>query len=590
LPVQRLFQHTRNSLLRANNAVDPTAAIAAVARMINYRLLIAILVAAFIVGLTMTSAIRRGMDHAVMIGPGDQTAIAISLSDSIYHVNLGYVGLKKVFDTIQSYWNRDASGWANLEKLKANFHDAELLNAGIRAAASLGPQRLGYIGDGDLITTYYDDMGEVDYVTLAFLIFGMKIQSPFYLYFTLLGLSALIFILTFQDRIFVLCLLLTTLFAYYVELYLMFFEPVAISTYWGMRHSSTLCLVPMLYFAFLLLWKKKLSLWVGAGAVVQLAILILAWRIRGSVTWVMVFLPVVAITLALWELWSRAAEPRRRAWPTVGHRLASFTHSAMTVARSWRMLVRRTLCWPLVLLLFGLLANNLYNRATLHPIYHTDDVMPYHGLWHSAHLGLGVYARDVLSPRVLNALETQGMNDGFTAWVARDYLDQIHFIPWNGKPEYSPPAPGWLSPWGRIGHKAAWHDRTLRDAYFDRLKTHPLRMLRFYASMPAEAVRILASPFTQAPTLSWLWLTAAAGAGVFTILLGLARSTDIGDGAKVLGVSVAAIATATLPNMISYVAAYAMADSILMITAFVAAAVGIGAYAILRNWQRRIRE
>jgi hypothetical protein len=254
------------------------------------------------------------------------------------------------------------------------------------------------------------------------------------------------------------------------------------------------------------------------------------------------------------------------------------------------MLVRRTLCWPLVLLLFGLLANNLYNRATLHPIYHTDDVMPYHGLWHSAHLGFGVYARDVLSPRVLNALETQGMSDGFTAWVARDYLDEIHLIPWDGRPDYSPPAPGWLSPWPGIGHKAAWHDRTLRDAYVEKLKTHPLQLFRLYASMPLEVIRILASPFTQAPTLAWLWLIAAAGAGVFLILLGLARTTDIGDGIKVLGVSAAAIATATLPNMISYVAAYAMADSILMIMAFMSAAIGIGAYAILRYWRRRLWE
>jgi hypothetical protein len=599
LPAQHLFRHTRNSLLRSNNAVDPAAIIIAVARIASHRLFIAILLATFIIGLTMSSAIRRGMDHAVMIGPGDQTAIAISLSDSIYDLKLGYIGLRKVFNTIHSYWNRDAD-WANAEQLKANFHDAELLNAGIRAAASLGLQTPGYIGDGELITTFYDDMGEVDYVTLAFGIFGMKVQSLFYLYFALLGLSALIFILTFHDRIFALCLLFTTLFAYYVELYLMFFHQVHIPTYWGMRHSSTLCLVPMLHLTFLLLWKRKLSLAAGAGAVVQLSILILAWRIRGSVTWVMVFLPLLAITLALRELWPQSNQPWPHSWAAVRHRLASFTRSTMIVAGSWRMLVRRTLCWPLVLLLFGLLANNLYNRATLHPIYHTDDVMPYHGLWHSVHLGLGLYAPDVLSPRVLNAMKTKGRNDDFIAWVARDYLDRIHLIPWDGKPEYSPPAAGWLSPWPGIGHKVAWHDRTLRDAYFDRLETHPLRILRLYASMPLEVVRILASPFTQAPTLVWLWLIAAAGAGVFTILLALARSTEKGDGVKVLGVSAAAIATATLPNMISFggrpppasgaVAAYAMADSILMVTAFMAAAVGIGAYAILRDSQRRIRQ
>lgn len=531
----------------------------------------------------MTSAARRGMDHAVMIGPGDQTAIAISLSDSIYDVKLGYVGLRKVFDTIQSYWNRDASGWANLEKLKENFHNAQLLNEGIRAAASLGPQTPGYISDGTLITTYYDDMGEVDYVTLAFLLFGMKIQSLFYLYFTLFGLSALIFILTFQDRIFALSLLLATMFAFFIELYLMFFEPVAISTYWGMRHSSTLCLVPTLHFAFLMLWRKKLSLAAAVGAVIQLFILILAWRIRGSVTWVLVFLPVLAITLALWRLWPRLGQPSPTSWAGAANRLAGFLRSAMTVVGSWKPLVRGTLCWPLVLLLVGVFANSLYNRATLHAIYHTDDVMPYHGLWHSAHLGLALYAPDIIGPRVLNVIETQGMSDGVTVWGARDYLDQIHFIPWNGKPEFSPPAPGFLSPWPLIGIKIALHDRLLRDAYFDKLKAHPFRILGIYGTMPPRVIQILASPFTHAPTLTWLWLIIAAGFGLFVVLFFFARGDDIGDGGGVLAVSAGAITTATLPNMISYVAAYAMADSILMIIGFMGAAIGIVAYAIFRK-------
>jgi hypothetical protein len=560
------------------------------ARAANHRLVIAIVLAAFIIGLTMSAAIRRGMDHAVMIGQGDQTAIAIALSDSVYKVRLGYVGLKKVFDTIQSYWNRDASRWADLEQLKKNFHDAELLNAGIRAAASLGPQTPGYLHDGELITTYYDDMGEVDYVSLAFRLFGLKVQSMLYLYFTLLGLSTLIFILTFRDKIFALCLLFTVLFAYYVELYLSFFEPVAVSTYWGMRHSSTLCLVPMLHFAFLLLWKRKLSLAVGVGAVIQLAILILAWRIRSSVAWVLVFLPALAIALALLDSWPRSGKPGLGWWGTLRHYVLSFPGSAMAVVRSWRTVARRTLAWPLVLVLLGVLANNIYNRATVHPIYHADDVMPQHGIWHSVHLGIGHYIPDVLSPRIYNVLQSQGMTEELTLWGVRDYLDQVHFIPWNGKHEHIPLAPGYFSPWHGLGLKINWQERLMRYMYWERVKAHPVRFLEFYAGMPPEVIRTLAYPFAQAPTAAWQWLTAAAAAAVFVILLGLARDEAIGDGFKVLGVGAAAIATATLPNMISYVAFYAMADSMLMITAFMAAAIGISAYAVVRAWPRRVRE
>jgi len=105
--------------------------------------------------------------------------------------------------------------------------------------------------------------------------------------------------------------------------------------------------------------------------------------------------------------------------------------------------------------------------------------------------------------------------------------------------------------------------------------------------MPVQVIKTLTSAFTQAPTLTWLWLIGAAGAVLFIMLLGLARSANIGDGGKMLGVSAAAIAAATLPNMLSYSAVYAMVDSILMITAFMPAAIGIGAYAILRKLQHR---
>src|SRR5262249_6463083 len=104
---------------------------------------IALVLAATIIGLTMSAAIRRGLDHAVTIAAGDHTTIAISLSDSIYHINLGYLGLKQVADTIYEYWTRDSHG----AEPNVTVPNAERLNAGIRAASSLGPQTSGYVSD-----------------------------------------------------------------------------------------------------------------------------------------------------------------------------------------------------------------------------------------------------------------------------------------------------------------------------------------------------------------------------------------------------------------------------------------------------------
>lgn len=549
------------------------------------RLLAALVVALAIIGLTMASAIRRGMDHAVMIGPGDQTAIAISFSNSLYGLNLGYIGYRKVFDTIQSYWNRDASGWDNLEQLKSNFHNRELLNAGIRAAASLGPQAPGYISDGTLITTYYDDMGEVDYVSIAFKLFGRRVESLFYFYFVLLALSAIVFVLAFQNHVFALGLLYTTLFAYYIELYLKFFEPVGMPTYWGMRHSSTLCLVPTLHLALLLLLRKKLSLAIAAGAMLQVILFIFIWRIRGSVAWAMVFLFGFAVTLAAIEIWPRSFEQWPRTWITIGRRIINFVRSAISVALSGRVFVRHSLRWPLVFLISGILANGLYNRLTLHPVYDTDDILAYHGIWHSVHLGLTINAPDVVSPKVMYIIRTEGLSDNVTVWSARDYLDRIHLIPWNGKPELVTPAPGYLSTWHGIGVRQAWHDRTLRSAYFDILINNPVRMLWLYAAMPLNVLRVLITPFSQAPSLAWLWLIIAAGAGVLLMLLSFPGSVSLTEGGKIVAVGAAAMATATLPNLVSYVATQSMADSILLIMSVASAALGFGTYSLI-SWVR----
>src|SRR5579883_2346950 len=149
---------------------------------------VAFVLAAFIIGLTMFTAKRHGMDHALLVSPGEEIAVSIALSDTIYGLHLGYVGFASVFNTIQEHWNQGANGWSNTQVLIDNFHNGQILNDGIRAAAALGPQKPGYFTDGSLITTIYDDMGEVDFYKLSFALFGMKIESLFSTYFLLLGL------------------------------------------------------------------------------------------------------------------------------------------------------------------------------------------------------------------------------------------------------------------------------------------------------------------------------------------------------------------------------------------------------------------
>ena len=318
--------------------------------------LVVALIAASIIALTALTGIQRGMDHAVTYGPEDeQLFISIAISESTYGLNLGHVAFRSVYAKLVKIWSR---GTKNDDDplLIANCSNANLLNEALRAAASLGEQKIGYLSDWSLVVPPDEDLGDADFFKLAFRLFGLQIQSYYYLFFSLLALSSLIFIITFRDNIYALLTLLCILFAFYIELHINLFSAY-MPTFPGQRHGSTLALISLWYFIFLLN-RRPSSVAIG-GALAQAAILILAWRIRGSVSWILIFLLALAIALAV-QHWLR--RPRE--------------------SRSWLDLVSHARRWPIYILIFGAAANFFYNRIELHPIYFTDDVMPYHGAWH----------------------------------------------------------------------------------------------------------------------------------------------------------------------------------------------------------------
>ena len=542
------------------------------------RAAVAIMLAAVIIGLTMSEAMRRGMHHALAISPGEEIAVAIALSDTVYGVHLGYVGLASVFNTIQAHWNRGGDGWANLSVLVENFHNRQLLNDGIRAAASLGPQKVGYFTDGSLITTIYDDMGEIDFAKLSFAIFGQKVESMFMMFFFLIGVSAMIFILTFCNNIYALSVLLCTLFALYIVLYLAFFDPTANPSFFGMRNGSMLGLVPMWYFTFLLIFPRKLSPALIAGALVELAILILAWRIRGSVAWVFMFLFLLSAVLGVLRLWPPRAERDRRHW--VGSWLAW--------GRSWPLLLRDALRWPVVLLLLGLLANGIYNQQSRHLIYSTDDVIPEHGAWWAAIFGLYPNNPRFFEPRVKL---TSGTPEGW--WFLRDYFDRIHLIAWSGAYQMSvDDVPGLLSPWTAGGLKYRLADKAFERIFFEAVSRHPVGTLRaIWLDNLLGFLHQLASAFKNAPSNAWIWLIVAAGVGVFAFVSLLHDDEAFGSLGKVILVSAGALSAAALPNLLlSIPFLYAMADTVLLSVSFAGVMLGLGAYALLKCARGRRRD
>jgi len=123
------------------------------------------LLAALILSATFKTGQMRGMDHAVAYGPhGEQVALTVALSETVYGLKLGYLGHASVLAKLQEIWNRGAKDPFD-RILIENSHNSALINEAITAASSMGPLTPGYLSDRTLITTLQDDMGQVDFVS-----------------------------------------------------------------------------------------------------------------------------------------------------------------------------------------------------------------------------------------------------------------------------------------------------------------------------------------------------------------------------------------------------------------------------------------
>ena len=108
----------------------------------------------------------------------------------------------------------------------------------------------------------------------------------------------------------------------------------------------------------------------------------------------------------------------------------------LAVAPHWRQrflawplafVAREVVKWPVFVLLGGLFISNLSLSAALHPVYSTDDVLPYHGLWHSAILGMR-YSPHMLPERAAETIRSGGALDAAGYYAVEEYLEQDRLL------------------------------------------------------------------------------------------------------------------------------------------------------------------
>lgn len=209
--------------------------------------------------------------------------------------------------------------------------DALALDRGLATATSAAAP----LWDGDLYTIGWGlDAGLMDYVQLAFAVFGRSIEAFYRGFFALLGVSAALFLVQFHRRLFP--LLVVTVTAYTVADFLRAdLADFSLGSAGNPRLLSFLAIAPLLHVLFLVLYAERPNIKTVALLVPQGMILALAGGGRALTYWVLI--AMLAIAMALWCLqgWRRAL---RRSW-AVGIVLACVgTQMIMAaVVADWRI-------------------------------------------------------------------------------------------------------------------------------------------------------------------------------------------------------------------------------------------------------------
>ncbi|MFZ5781002.1 MAG: hypothetical protein ACOY4R_12465 [Pseudomonadota bacterium] len=517
---------------------------------------------ALMICLVFVGGVRRGMDHVVTFGPqSEQNGMAIAISELVYGLD-AYVGYASVVDALVKKMNGGiGAGDPNYRTILPRLGNADLLNEAIGDAISLGPQPRGFVSDGSLMTMVYDDVGIVDFDKAAFSLFGFRIQSLYYLFFTILSLSTAVFLLQFWIRPVAHIVLLCCLYAFFLELHGTFFVP-NMPTFWGMRHGSTLAIVPMWHIALLLAYRARPSPAALVLALVQVAILVMAIKIRGSAVWTIVFLLAVTSFFAF------------RVWRNIPPTQRSIVALAKLTAR-----------WPLAIVILGWLASGIYTNVKLHPAYFTDDILPYHGAWHSAYLGLAT-STAFWKQTGVTADPQSDLRDYASRGVYRDragyeraiaYLQSRNFI--RSEAEY-------ISPWTRT-YKMRLHDNVMRRVFLVTIGANPAATVGLYLFWkPLQAVLVLARLMSSIPYAIWALTLGGTAilAGAYAAVRG-ATTYEIGTALWLLP---AAAPFAALPNMWAYATPHTVVDLAFLVLVFVAFAPWAMFVWLIALWRRHV--
>jgi hypothetical protein len=289
-------------------------------------------------------------------------------------LNLGFAADSRVQDALVH--NGLTNSQEILEPLgltwPENLRDPNVINRAMEAASKLGDLKPDQsLNPRRMLLAENEDVGVIDFYKLSFRLFGLKVQGFFWTYLIILALSYGLAVIAYWRRPTAILFFNCFLFAHFCTVAyvgIAYVDPdLNLSAIHNSRFMSVLALIPTLHLLLALMKPPRASITAVLAAAVQILLLMFIVTIRGAASIYVAGL----LCLVLYRVWIEC----RLGWR----------------GKPFAAMVKSCLIWPVVVVVTGIGAFNLYRSAELNPAYTViDEYHPNHYLWHSMIIGLTV--------------------------------------------------------------------------------------------------------------------------------------------------------------------------------------------------------